>query len=70
MFKKGALVSTDKTFDGMALCDKDGHKFWDEKMNSDKLYVVVNDEMMSSRLVYGSSGKFYRVFLEYLKGYT
>lgn len=70
MFKKGELVSTDKNFNGMSLCDKEGHKIWEEKMDSNKLYVIINDEMMSSRLVYGSPGKFYRIFLEYLKGHT
>lgn len=70
MFKKGELVSTDKIFNGMSLCDKEGHKIWEEKMDSNKLYVVLDDEMMSSRVVYDSSGKFYSVFLEYLKGYA
>jgi len=70
MFKKGELVSTDKIFDGMSLCDKYGHKIWEEKMNGNKLYIVLDDEMMSSRVVYDSSGKFYRIFLEYLKGYA
>jgi hypothetical protein len=70
MFKKGELVSTRKEFNGISLWDEVGHKCWDEKMDDSKLYVVIGDDMMSTRLVYSSSGKFYRIFLEYLKGYT
>ena len=70
MFKKGELVSTCKTFDGLSLWGADGHKLWEEKMDSNKLYVVIGDDRMSTRLVYDSSGKVYSIFLEYLKGHA
>lgn len=66
MFNRGQLVTTRKQFDGMSLWGQEGSKIWEEKMNSNKLYVVIDDSMMSKRTVMESSGKVYSLFLEFL----
>lgn len=66
MFNRGQLVTTRKQFDGMSLWSQEGGKIWEEKMDSGRLYVVIDDSMMSTRIVMESSGKVYSLFLEFL----
>ena len=50
----------------MSLWSQEGGKIWEEKMDSGRLYVVIDDSMMSTRIVMESSGKVYSLFLEFL----
>lgn len=68
MFKIGELVRTHEQFDGMSLWNMQGGKAVDRKMDSSRLYLVIDDSMMSTRTVVESCGNVYSLFLEYLKG--
>lgn len=68
MFNRGELVRTGEQFDGMSLWDNEGNKAVDRKMDSSRLYLVIDDSMMSTRTVMESCGKVYSLFLEYLRG--
>ena len=68
MFKIGELVRTREQFDGMSLWDMQGGKVVERKMDSSRLYLVIDDSKMSTRTVVESCGKVYSLFLEYLKG--
>ena len=69
MFKKlktGDLVSTRKDADGFRLYDGDGHPT-EYCMDNSRLYFVVDDRMMSTRIVSDSFGNNFKIFLEHLE---
>ena len=66
MFRIGELVKTIEKFDGLHLVDHNGTTL-DQGMNSEILYIIIKDDMLSTRIVVDPFGRLFKMYLEQLE---